>query len=43
MHAIKNKSFEAVLHLLTIPNARFDPFEKNGLGNTSIHLAVKTR
>ena len=42
MHAIKNKSYEAVLHLLTVPNGKFDPSEKNGLGNTSLHLAVKT-
>jgi len=42
MHAIKNKQYEAVLYLLTLPNGKFDPKEKNGLGNTSLHLAVKT-
>jgi len=42
MHSIKHKSYEAMLYLFTLPNVRFDPKEKNGQGNTSFHLAVKT-
>jgi hypothetical protein len=42
MHAIKHKQYESVLYLLTLPNAKFEPAEKNGQGNTSLHLAVKT-
>lgn len=42
MHAIKCKAFESVIYLLTLPNAKFEFIEKNGSGNSVLHLAVKT-